>query len=165
MEPKSNVKKVTISDVDFYITKIPPFEALPMFFDLQREVLPALGNLLSAFDDKGSAAINAAAEDDGLVKAFRELSERLDGRTVQKWVDLLLTEKYIAVTINGRDERLSATVRNLAFSDLGDILELLYHVIRFNFADFLERWAGRSGLAQKLLAKLSDGSGKISNMS
>lgn len=159
-----NAKKVTIGDVDFYITKIPPFEALPMFFDLQREVLPALGNLLSAFDEKGTVASNAAA-DDGLVKAFRELSERLDGKTVQKWVNLLLTEQFIAVTINGRDERLNATTRNLAFGDLGDILELLYHVIRYNFADFLERWAGRSGLAQKLLAKLSDGSGATSNKS
>ncbi|WP_082926294.1 phage tail assembly chaperone [Cupriavidus sp. D384] len=153
-----------IGDVEFHVQKFDPFRALPMFFDLQREILPAAGHLLQATDDPVTAgAVEAGITgDDGLVQAFRALSEKLDGKTIMQWAERLLDEKHISVTINGRDTALDAATRLVAFRDPGDILELMYHVIRINFADFLLRWADRFGGAQKLRARLSAGSGMTS---
>lgn len=156
---------VKIGEVEFHIQKFEPFTALPMFFDLQREILPAVGALLQATDapssDAGSDGTDKAM-DDGLVQAFRELSSKLDGKLVTQWAVRLLDPKHIAATINDRDTELDAGARLIAFRDAGDILELMYHVIRINFADFLLRWADRFGGALALKAKLSAGSGLIS---
>ncbi|MBB2918334.1 phage tail assembly chaperone [Cupriavidus alkaliphilus] len=166
--------KVTIGETAFYIARFDPFTALRMFGDLQKEILPAVGHLLqAAFGDEGGGkqgqpvdkeALDAAA-DAGLVEALRELSEKLNGAALEAWANRLLDPECVAVSINGRDAKLDKATRSMAFRDAGDILELMFHIIRFNFADFLLRWVGRSGPAQKLLARLSDGSETTSSKS
>ena len=166
--------KVTIGETDFYIARFDPFTALRMFGDLQKEVLPSVGHLIQAAfggqaEDRSGKAIDQpavdAVADAGLVDALRELSEKLSGASLEAWANRLLDPECISATINGRDVKLTKDMRLMAFRDAGDILELMFHIIRHNYADFLVRWAGRSGPAQKLLAKLSDDSGKTSSKS
>ncbi|WP_029046245.1 phage tail assembly chaperone [Cupriavidus sp. amp6] len=166
--------KVTIGETDFYIARFDPFAALRMFGDLQKEILPSVGHLIQAAfgGDAGDrsgrpidqGALDAVA-DAALVDALRELSEKLNGAALEAWANRLLDPECISTTINGRDVKLAKDIRLMAFRDAGDILELMFHVIRHNFADFLLRWAVRSGPAQKLLAKLSDGSEPTSSKS
>lgn len=166
MEPRRH--QVTIGDVDFFIARFDPFTALRIFGDLQKEILPSVGHLMQAAfgeDDKGRSldqrALDAAA-DGALVEGFRELSGKLDGASLESWANRLLDPECITASINGQDAKLTREVRLMAFRDAGDILELMFHVIRHNFADFLLRWAGRIGPAQGLMARLSAGSDRTS---
>ncbi|KUE88884.1 hypothetical protein ASL20_09670 [Cupriavidus necator] len=161
-----------IGDTDFYIRKFDPFAGLRLLGDLQKDILPAVAHLVQAAlgpEAPGMPgggvdrdALNRAA-DAGLVEALRELSGKLGGASLEAWANRLLDPECITATINGRDVKLAADVRLMAFRDAGDILELMAQVIRYNFADFLLRWVGRIGPAQKLLGTLSAGSGPTSS--
>lgn len=165
----NRVLTVKIGDTEFIIRKIDPFLALQIFGDLQRDILPAVGHLLEGVfaDDKGGegTAKADAKADAAVAEAIRELSGKLDGASLAAWADRLFNPEFVAVSLNGRESKLTKEMRALAFRDAGDILELMFHIIRHNFADFFLRWAGRIGPVQGLAAKLSGGSGPTSNAS
>ncbi|MCA7086048.1 hypothetical protein K7G19_20880 [Cupriavidus sp. DB3] len=161
----NRVLTVPIGDTEFIIRKIDPFLALQIFGDLQRDILPAVGHLLEGVFAEGKDVQVAAKTDAAVAEAVRELSSKLDGASLTAWADRLFNPEFIAVSINGRESKLTKEMRALAFRDAGDILELMFHVIRHNFADFFLRWAGRFGSVQGLAAKLSVGSGPTSNAS
>lgn len=153
------VKTVTIGENVFYVRRLDPFAGLKIFGDLQRDILPAAGQALQAvFSDGGRGATEAReqladlAAEQGMANALRELSSRLDGNALTAWANRLLDADHVSVTINGQDMKLTADVKLLAFRDPGDILELMAEVIKFNFADFLSRWADRFGPALSRLA-------------
>ncbi len=158
--PADNVKSVVIGETTFYVRRMDPFGALKVFGDLQRDILPAAGMVLqSVFGEggiKGDATVREAladaAAEKGIADAITALSSRLDGNALINWANRLLDADHIAVTINGRDAKLTADVKAMAFRDPGDILELMAEVIRYNFADFLSRWAARFGPALGRLA-------------
>jgi len=134
--------EVTVNDTAFFITPMDAFEALEVFGDLQKDLLPAIGDLLAVGlsedgDDQGEQAMASAIE---------KLSSRLDGQQLKAWADRLITKDSIAVSINGKDMALDAVARTMAFREFTDILELLFHVIKVNFAGPLGRWLSRSGL-------------------
>lgn len=151
----SLVTNVAIGDAEFMIRKIDPFVALRIFGDLQRDILPAVGHLLEGAFAGGQGAQANATPDTTLSEAVRELSGKLDGAALEAWANRLLDPEFVAVSINGRESKLTREMRALAFRDAGDILELMFQIIRFNFADFFLRWAGRFGSVQGLAAKLS----------
>lgn len=148
--------KIEIKEHTFRITAFDAFSQLRMFGDLQKEILPAIGGVLNvAFDKTDEGRSDAAA-----IEAFRDLSMRFDGKTLERWAGMLLDEEHITVELDGREARkLDKLTRQLALDDFADILELMFHVGKVNFAAPLQRWASLSGLAQKLAGKLaSDGS-------
>jgi hypothetical protein len=151
----SLVTNVTIGDAEFMVRKIDPFVALRIFGDLQRDILPAVGHLLEGAFAAGQGGQGNATPDATLSEAVRELSAKLDGASLEAWANRLLDPEFVAVSINGRESKLTREMRTLAFRDAGDILELMFQIIRFNFADFFLRWAGRFGSVQGLAAKLS----------
>jgi len=131
--------EVTVGETVFFITPMDAFDALAAFGDLQKDILPALGDLISV----------AGGQDDGeaaMGKALEKLSGKLDGKQLKYWADRLLTPDTIAVEINGADRALDAAAKAMAFKEFTDILELMVHVIKVNFASPLGRWLSRSGL-------------------
>lgn len=133
--------EVVINDTTFFITPMDAFEALAVFGDLQKDVLPAVGDLLGSLarDDGGN-------DDAAMARALEKLSSKLDGKQLRQWADRLLTKDSISVELNGNDMQLDATAKVMAFKEFTDILELMLHVIKVNFAGPLARWLSRSGL-------------------
>jgi hypothetical protein len=155
---------VEIKHNSYRIRPFDAFKQLAMFGDLQREVLPAIGGVLNvAIGSKGDDA-DSEAGDKAAIAAFRDLSTQFDGKTLLRWANLLLDEQYIIVEMEGRTpEKLDRHVRETALEDFADVLELMFHVGKVNFAAPLQRWASLSGLAQKLTARLpSESSGRTS---
>lgn len=134
--------EVTVNGTVFFITPMDAFEALAVFGDLQKDILPAIGDLITAVaKDAG-----AQADDAAMARAIEKLSGKLDGKQLKGWADRLLTKDSITVEINGADLPLDAAAKSMAFREFTDILELLLHVIKVNFAGPLGRWLSRSGL-------------------
>ncbi|MDO4657898.1 phage tail assembly chaperone [Kingella sp. (in: b-proteobacteria)] len=124
----------------FFITKLNAFEALPVFGDLQKELLPALGALLGSLkDDLGDA---------NLEKAVEKLSAQLDGKSLERWTTRLLDDGHIAYEDDsGEAVRFKLARDGHIFDDFAEVLQLLVVVIKENFATPLTRWLNLSGLA------------------
>ena len=140
--------EVTNNDTAFLIQPLDAFEALAVFGDLQKDILPAAGGLLGLIGGEASEARDEAA----LADAIAKLSQRLDGKQLTAWANRLLTKDSISVEINGNLMPLDAAAKSMAFREFTDILELLFHVIKVNFAGPLAGWLNRLGLGQKLTA-------------
>lgn len=155
---------VTINGVEFHIRTFAPFVALRIFGDLQKELLPAVGGLIGA----ASAAGEGQAVDQGaLLQAIKAFSSSLDGKALEDWAARLLDKELITFNRPGRDPRkLDRAFYDDAFDDFASILELLYEVIKLNFAGPLGRWLGLSGsgLTEKL-GGLLGGSSQTSSAS
>lgn len=147
-------KTVEINGAKFTITPFDAFKQLKLFGNLQREVLPAVGGVLNV--TLGAEGVPEGDADAAAIKAFRELSANFDGDTLLKWANLLFEDDYITFELPGSEPaKMTKHNRAEALPDLSYVLELMFHVGKVNFADPLQRWAGLSGLAQKLTAKLS----------
>lgn len=149
--------KIEIKEHTFRITAFDAFSQLRMFGDLQKEILPAIGGVLNVAFDKTEKETRSDA---AAIEAFRDLSMRFDGKTLERWAGMLLDEEHITVELDGREARkLDKVTRELALDDFADILELMFHVGKVNFAAPLQRWASLTGLVQKLTQGMgSDGS-------
>lgn len=140
--------EVTINETAFLIQPLDAFEALAVFGDLQKDILPAAGGLIGLIGGEVSEERDEAA----LADAIAKLSQRLDGKQLTAWANRLLTKDSISVEINGNLMPLDAAAKSMAFGEFTDILELLFHVIKVNFAGPLAGWLNRLGLGQKLTA-------------
>lgn len=137
--------EVTIGGTVYLIQPLDAFTALGVFGDLQKDIMPAAGELLS------SMAGNQQEEDEAaLATAIARLSERLDGKQLKAWADRLLTKDNISVEINGNLMPLDAAAKAMAFTSFTDILELMFHALKAWFAAPLASWVSQLGLAQKL---------------
>jgi hypothetical protein len=152
-------KTVTIGGTTFHLRTFSPFEQLKMFGDLQRELLPALGILMSAGD-----GVAKKDDDMDIAAALSRLSGSLDGGKLAAWSQRLLTEDTISFTSNassGKEaQKLKPGLFDLAFNDFSEIVELMGEVIVLNFAGPLGRWLGRIGSGREALGKLLDDSPK-----
>lgn len=138
--------EVTVGDTVYLIQPLDAFTALSIFGDLQKDILPAAGGLLSAMaDEQGDDK-----DEQALATAIAKLSERLDGKQLRAWADRLLTKENISVEINGNLMPLDAAAKAMAFTCFTDILELMFHALKVWFAAPLASWVSRFGLAQKL---------------
>lgn len=136
--------EVTINETTFFITPMDAFQALEVFGDLQKDLLPAIGELVAVgFGGEGEAGDNG---EQAMASAIEKLSMKLDGKQLKAWTDRLITQDSVAVSIHGKDMALDAAARTMAFREFTDILELLFHVIKVNFAGPLGRWLSRTGL-------------------
>lgn len=153
---------VKVNDVTFRIIPFDAFRQLELFGDLQKEILPYVGGVLST-----ALAKESERDETATINAFRELSSNFDGKTLKRWADLLLDPDYVTFEDErtGQPAKLNAVNRGMALADFAAILELMFHVGRVNFAAPLSRWAALSGLAQKAKAYLPGGSATSSSPS
>lgn len=151
--------EAVVGNVKFWILPFDPFRQLRLFGDLQKEILPHVGGLLSV---ALAADRDADRDETAGVQAFRDLSSNLGGAVLEKWAKLLLDPEHVTFEdpSTGNPARLNDVNRGLALPDFAAVLELMYHVGRVNFAGPLSRWAALSGLAQKAKAFLSVDSAK-----
>ena len=135
----SQTVEIKVGDTTFFITKMNAFEALPVFGDLQKELLPALGALLGSLKDVNNT---------DLEKAVEKLSAQLDGKSLERWATRLLDSGHIAYEDeNGEAVRFKLARDGHIFDDFAEVLQLLVVVIKENFAAPLTRWLNLSGLA------------------
>ena len=129
----------------FFITKLNAFEALPVFGDLQKELLPALGALLGSLKE---GSLKDDLGDANLEKAVEKLSAQLDGKSLERWATRLLDDGHIAYEDDsGEAVRFKLARDGHIFDDFAEVLQLLVVVIKENFATPLTRWLNLSGLA------------------
>ena len=160
----SATKIVVIGTTTFRISKFNAFEQLQLLGDLQKEVLPAAGHMLSAVF--GAEGDSKARDEDAMLQAFRDLSAKLGGDALTKWSSRLIHSELVTFELAGRDpQKLTDAHKAMAFGDFSEILELLFHILQHNFAGPLARWAGRFGPAREKLANLSADLSRPSNES
>lgn len=161
----SAVKEVVIGTTVFRLSRFDPFRQLKLLGDLQKDVLPAAGSMLTAVFS-GDGAADQPRDETAMLHAFRELSAKLGGDALAAWADRLIDPELVSFELAGREpQKLTTAHRGLAFADYSEILELLFHLLAHNFAGPLARWAGRFGPARAKLASLSGGSTQASNES
>lgn len=142
--------EIETSSHRFYVQRMDAFAALEAFGDLQKDILPSLGGMLALLGDASDDQADQAMTD-----AVANLSRNLSGKQLRYWVDRLLSRDRVSVEIDGEVKRMGQTERLQAFDDFTEILELLYQVIKLEFAGPLARWLSRLGLGQKLQGALS----------
>jgi len=142
-------QEVVIGTTTFYLQTFAPRDALRIFGDLQKDLLPSLGGVLAAVASQDEGDINPEA----LLTGIKSFSISLDGKALDAWCDRLIDSERVTYERNGKDARkLSKANMDEAFEDFAEILELLFHIIKLNFAGPLGRWLGLSGpgLKEKL---------------
>ncbi|EEP69116.1 phage tail assembly chaperone [Kingella oralis] len=152
----SQTVEIKVGKNTFFVTKMNAFEALPVFGDLQKELLPALGALLGSLkDSKQEGSLKDEPEGSlkdvnnaDLEKAVEKLSAQLDGKSLERWATRLLDSGHIAYEDeNGEAVRFKLARDGHIFDDFAEVLQLLAVVIKENFAAPLTRWLNLSGLA------------------
>lgn len=127
-----------IGSEEYQSTKIPAFEANEIILKLQRLILPVLGGLANG-QSLGEMDVN---------QAFKIISERLDSSVM---TDIVLPMFRLSATakVSGKAIKIdSSKAINEAFGDadgLADMYELIFEVLRFNFASFFIRLMERFG--------------------
>ncbi|WP_313378006.1 phage tail assembly chaperone [Achromobacter insolitus] len=147
---------VLIGATTFHISKFDAFRQMEILGDLQKEVLPAAGGVLAAVFGAGDGG--QGQDEQAMAQAINELSQRLSGESLKKWANVLLDAELISFELDGRaPQKLTSAHRGMAFEDFSEILELMFHILRHNFAGPFGRWAGHFGPVREKLGKLSGG--------
>jgi hypothetical protein len=139
---------IKIGDNVFTILRINALEAWPLFGDLQKEFLPSISELIMTVAKPAEESADAEEREGRVMaEAIAKVSTSLSGDQLKKWTDRLLTADYISVSINGAPPiKLDGTAKALAFKDFSEVPELLFHVLKFNFAGPLAGFLSRFGL-------------------
>lgn len=126
--------EVVIGDNTYHVMKFEPFLSLEVLGELQKHFLGPVTRAFEAKDADGAEATKAVI--DGIDK----LSSNLDGKTLVTLAKLVLNPEYIAVSIDGGDaEKLTPAAVNRAFSDVGEMGELIMEVVKINYEGFMRR--------------------------
>lgn len=144
--------KVRLGENEFFVRRYPPFQALEVLGDLQRR----FGAPLLAAIDANPAGANADVLKVAAAGLSR-ISADMTGKDLVALVQGVLDPECVSVSIHGQDP-VRLTPDALARSGMlpSEIVELCWEVVRHNFADFIERFAGRIGEVRSQLANPSD---------
>lgn len=147
---------IQIGNTTYFVEKFPAMLQIKIFGDLQKTLLPSFGKALSGLTADENAE-NRTAVEAQFIEGVRELSQQLDGDSLTKLAETLLRPEYIAFQRddhnNGNDTKLSRDKMNVAFEEMGEVVELLIFVLKLNFAPFFTKYLSRLGLGQSLKAK------------
>lgn len=130
-----------IGNKEYAASKIAPFAANGIIMKLQKLILPVLGEMVG--DQKKSANIL----DMDISSALNILSERLDEKTM---TDIILPmfklSQVASVTDNMKIDSPASIDKVFVDADgLSDMYELVFEVLKFNFASFFAQVAKRFG--------------------
>lgn len=146
-----NSTTVKIGDNEFTIRKFNPFLAWELFGDLQKELLPSVSELLLTVAKTGPGAEPSlevqAHEGRAMAEGIAKVSAKLGGDRMKYWADRLFDPEYISVSINdGEPVKLTKATAQLAFSDFTEIAQLLFEILKFNYAGPMAGFLTRIGL-------------------
>lgn len=140
-------KEVKIGESVFYIMRFPPFIALEMLGDLQKQFA---GPLLAALDGKEGASEEENRK--AMMAGFSRLSSSMDGKTLRALAERLIDKEYISVSIDGAEARkLDERAVALSMQTSADVLQLCWAVIAHNWSEVLARLASPTGPAAAFL--------------
>lgn len=123
-----------IKDVTFYVDKFRARQGFIILGDLQKELMPILGGFFNQ------------AEGGDELQAFVAASSGIDSRLLEKWMDILITPDTVSYEKPGqRPQKISKQNFDDAFEDFTDIAQLLFEIIKLNFAGPLVQWLGHIG--------------------
>ncbi|MCY6395070.1 phage tail assembly chaperone [Actinobacillus pleuropneumoniae] len=143
---------LTIGNTTFFIEKFPAMTQIKIFGDLQKTLLPSFGKLLAEFGKKNEEgnAENAEKADTAFIDGLRELSQQLDGASLEKLVKELIKPDFVTFVRddfnNGNDTKLTHDKLNAACEDMGEIIELLIFILKLNFSSFFTNYLTRLGV-------------------
>lgn len=130
-----------IGSREFAASKIAPFEANSIIMKLQKLILPVLGEMV------GDKTKPANIMDMDISSALNILSERLDDKTMTDIILPMFKLSQVACTTDNVKIDSPASI-NKVFVDadgLADLYELVFEVLKFNFASFFAKVAERFG--------------------
>ncbi|EFM88748.1 Uncharacterised protein [Actinobacillus pleuropneumoniae] len=142
---------LTIGNTTFFIEKFPAMTQIKIFGDLQKTLLPSFGKLLAEFGKKNEEnEENAERSDTAFIDGLRELSQQLDGTSLEKLVKELIKPDFVTFVRddfnNGNDTKLTHDKLNAACEDMGEIIELLIFILKLNFGSFFTNYLTRLGV-------------------
>lgn len=123
----------------FYIQQIPALEGLDVLGEVQKVLLPALGNALLG---ASASSENAGAKETGINVLYMMLDsipQHLDGATLQKLEKLLVSPQYVAVKIGGKGEAVALdedTINQIFTGRVLDLIALMFKIFEVNYGDF-----------------------------
>lgn len=141
---------LTIGNTTFFIDKFPAMTQIKIFGDLQKTLLPSFGKLLAEFGKKNEEEENAEKADTAFIDGLRELSQQLDGASLEKLVKELIKPDFVTFVrddfSNGNDTKLTHDKLNAACEDMAEIIELLIFILKLNFSSFFTNYLTRLGV-------------------
>ena len=156
-----NILNITEFEWDkytFYIRPMEPFTALELLGDLQRLILPAIGDAVGTEDvevvKQMSFAELLSKTNIDFGKGIKTFSDAVPGRLLKTHVTTILNPEYIGVKMPDIDEpvKLDKARQTIIFSGhiLG-MLALTRKVLEVNFADFFTTTDAVSGVIKAVL--------------
>lgn len=130
-----------IGNREFAASKIAPFEANGIIMKLQKLILPVLGEMV------GDKTKPANIMDMDISSALNILSERLDEKTMTDIILPMFKLSQVACTTDSIkiDSPMSINKVFVDADGLADFYELVFEVLKFNFASFFAKVAERFG--------------------
>jgi hypothetical protein len=141
-----------IKDVTFYVDKFRARQGFIVLGELQKDLFPIIGGFFTqgTTDVVGDAAKPDSGQD---MAAFIEASSKINGAMLEKWMDKLINGDMVSFEKPGqRAQKISRQNFDDAFEDFTDIVQLLFEIIKLNFAGPLVRWLGHIGPGLNLKA-------------
>lgn len=94
-------QEVVIGTTTFYLNTFAPRDALRIFGDLQKDLLPSLGGVLASVASEDGGDINPET----LLAGIKSFSVSLDGKALDAWCDRLIDPERVTYEKNGKDAR------------------------------------------------------------
>lgn len=123
----------------FYIQQIPAFEGLDVLGEVQKVLLPALGNAMLGASAAGESAGAKETGINVLYMMIDSIPQHLDGATLQKLEKLLVSPQYVAVKIGGKGEAVALDedkINEIFTGRVLDLIALMFKIFEVNFGDF-----------------------------
>lgn len=132
-------------DYEFAIRQFNPFLAMRILGSLQKLIIPALGGAVSGVEkDKSSEELIAAVGG-----ALKNLTETMDGETLEKAIRLLLDKEYLSYKDGEMQNFMPADADKIAAIFWGrpfDMVALCIKVFRVNYLDFTKSCSVPTGV-------------------
>lgn len=147
-------KLVEVGNKTFSIKPMDPFTALAVLGDLQKVVLPVIGNLASGIDSNTKNTELLDVDMSKIGPALALAANQIDGQTIAVLAKKLITKDLISVQFeNGEQSKMDETAVSKAFTgSMGEMLQLIWKIIEVNYGDFFTLIPKDFGRA--LIAKL-----------
>lgn len=154
-------KLVEIGVNTFGIKPMDPFTALAVLGDLQKVILPVIGNLATVIDKdvkkveaKETDSLDQNIDLSKIGPALSLASNHLDGQTIAKLAKKLITKELVTVEFeDGSQSRMDDNAVAKAFTgNMAEMLQLIWKIVEVNYGDFFSLMPKNFG--QALVAKL-----------
>lgn len=137
---------VEIGENTFSVRPMNPFAALNILGDLQKIIIPVIGNLAAIIDSNTkldkitsvSDLLGAGIDFSKIGQALSNASNEIDGQTICKLAQKLITKELISVEfMDGTQSKMDDEAVIKAFTGkMSEMLQLIWKIAEVNYSDF-----------------------------